>query len=66
VDVMDDLGSFRTFQRQPAWRERTIDEQLRRFLGTRRGRKIRSAPLLVEALDLANVPRPLAELLAHV
>jgi hypothetical protein len=66
IDRMGDLGPFRTFQRQPGWRERTIEEQLRRFLGTHRGRKIRSAPLLVEALDLANVPRPLAELLAHV
>jgi hypothetical protein len=29
-------------------------------------RKIRYAPLLVEALDLARVPRPLDRVLAHV
>lgn len=65
IESQGDLGSFRTFQRQPAWRERTHEEQLRRFLGTHSGRKIRSAPALVEALDLTRVPRPLDEVLAH-
>jgi hypothetical protein len=35
-------------------------------MGTRGGRKIRYAPLLVGALDLAHVPRPLDGVLAHV
>lgn len=61
-----DLESFRTFQKQPAWRVRTTEEQLRRFLGTHSGRKIQSAALLVDALDLTRVPRPLDRLLAHV
>jgi hypothetical protein len=65
IESQGDLGSFRTFQRQPAWRERNHEEQLRRFLGTHSGRKIRSAPALVEALDLTRVPRPLVEVLAH-
>ena len=65
IESQGDLGSFRTFQRQPAWRERTLEEQIRRFLGTHSGRKIRSAPALVEALDLTRVPRPLDEVLAH-
>jgi OLD-like protein len=65
IESQGDLGSFRTFQRQPAWRERTHEEQIRRFLGTHSGRKIRSAPALVEALDLTRVPRPLDEVLAH-
>jgi hypothetical protein len=59
------LSSFRTFQRQPQWQDRPTEEQLRRFFGSSAG-KIRHAPLLVEAIDLERVPRPLAELLAHV
>ncbi|HEX9855949.1 MAG TPA: ATP-dependent endonuclease [Acidimicrobiia bacterium] len=66
VDAQGELGSFRIFQRQPAQRERTLEEQLRRFMGTRAGRKIRYAPLLVDALNPGQVPRPLDRLLAHV
>ncbi|HEX6845185.1 MAG TPA: TOPRIM nucleotidyl transferase/hydrolase domain-containing protein [Actinomycetota bacterium] len=66
IEAEGELGTFRTFQRQPAWNDRREDEQLRRFFGTYRGRKIRSAPLLVEALDLARVPRPLDRLLSYV
>ena len=66
IDAQGDLESFRTFQKQPAWRGRTLEEQLRRFLGTHSGRKIQSAALLVHALDLTRVPRPLDRVLAHV
>lgn len=66
IDAQGDLGPFRTFQKQPAWRERPTEEQLRRFIGTHSGRKIQSAALLVDALDLARVPRPLDDLLAHL
>jgi hypothetical protein len=66
IDAQGDLESFRTFQKQPAWRGRPSPEQLRRFFGTRSGRKIRSAGLLVDALDLTQVPRPLDRVLAHV
>lgn len=58
--------AFQTFQRQPAWRERPIADQLGRFMGTRSGRKIRYGSVLAEALDLAQVPRPLHRLLAHI
>ncbi len=61
-----DLGSFRTLQKQPAWHGRTTEEQLRRFMGSGGSRKIRYARLLVDALDLGRVPRPLEGLLAHV
>ena len=61
-----DLGSFRTFQKQPAWRGQSIEAQLRRFMGSADRRKIRYARLLVDALDLAQVPRPLDRVLAHV
>jgi hypothetical protein len=66
IEEQGELGSFRTFQRQVEWRGRSVEEQLRRFFGTYGGRKIRSAPALVGALDLAKVPRPLDGILAHV
>jgi hypothetical protein len=59
-----ELGLFRSFQQQPAQRRRGVEAQLRRFLGTRSGRKIEYARLLVEALDLRRVPRPLDGVLA--
>jgi hypothetical protein len=69
VDVVDahgDLGPFRTFQKQPEWRGRPTEKQLRRFMGSGGRRKIRYARFLVEALDLEAVPRPLDGVLAHV
>ncbi len=66
VDAQGELGSFRTFLKQPAQQEKSREEQLRRFMGTRGGRKIQYTPLLVEALDLTRVPRPLDRVLAHV
>ena len=59
LEEQGDLVSFRTFQKQPEWRGRTTEEQLRRFLGTGSGRKTGTAALLVGALDLTRVPRPL-------
>jgi hypothetical protein len=66
VEANGELESFRTFQNQPAQRGRELNAQLRRFMGTRGGRKIRYAPLLVEALDLDRAPRPLDGVLAHL
>jgi predicted ATP-dependent endonuclease of OLD family len=66
VDAQGELGSFRTLQKQAAQQGRAIEQQLRRFMSSRSGRKIRYGRLLVDALDLARVPRPLDRLLAHV
>src|SRR5262249_24345173 len=66
VERQHELGAFRTFQKQPAQRGRPLDAQLRRFLGTASGRKIQYGTLLVDALDLARVPRPLERVLARV
>jgi hypothetical protein len=66
VDAQGDLGAFRTLQKQPAQQGRTTEAQLRRFMGTRGGRKIQYARLLVKALDLTRVPRPLDGVLAHI
>jgi hypothetical protein len=60
-----ELESFRRFQRQPAQRGRPVEAQLRRFIGTRSGRKIRYGRLLVDALDLSRVPPPLDGVLRH-
>jgi hypothetical protein len=59
------LGPAAVEQQQPAWQGRSSQEQLRRFIGTHSGRKARYARLLVDALELASVPRPLDRVLAH-
>ena len=64
VEAEGDLRSFRTLQKQPAWLGRPIEEQLRRFMGSGGRRKIRYARLLVQALDLSRMPRPLELVLA--
>lgn len=58
-----ELRAFRTYQKQPAHRDRPLVEQLHGFMWNR---KQRYAALLVEALDLERVPRPLDRVLAHV
>jgi hypothetical protein len=63
IESQGEISSFRTFQKQPAKRELPLEEQLWRFMWNR---KIRYAPLLVNALDLDRVPRPLDGVLAYV
>ena len=41
VDEHGDLARFRTLQKQPDWRGRPVEQQLRRFLGSGGRRKIR-------------------------
>ncbi len=64
IEAQGELRSFRIFQRQPAQRRRSTAGQLRRFLGTRSGRKGQYASLLAAALDLDLIPRPLDRVLA--
>jgi hypothetical protein len=66
VEAQGELRSFRTLQKQPAQQGLTTEAQLRRFMGTRGGRKIQYGALLVGALDLSDVPRPLDRVLAYV
>jgi hypothetical protein len=66
IEAQGELGPFRTFTRQPAHRAEPREQQLRRFMGTRSGRKIRYGHLLAAALDLTRVPAPLAGLLSRV
>ncbi|MFD3517151.1 TOPRIM nucleotidyl transferase/hydrolase domain-containing protein [Streptomyces sp. NPDC058657] len=66
VGTQGDLRSLRTFRNQPAQRDRTERQRLRRFMGTTSGRKEAYARAMVRALDLDRVPRPLDDLLAHL
>ena len=58
-----DLRAFRTYQKQPAHRAEPLEEQLHGFMWNR---KQRYAELLVDALELDRIPRPLDRVLAHV
>lgn len=69
LGVLDRLGlrgRLRTFQRQPAWRDRPLHEQLHRFAGTTSGRKTLLAGSLAEALTPDQVPAPLRLLVADM
>lgn len=63
IEAAEELRAFRSLQQQPAQRERTLEQQVRRFLGTRSGRKAQYAALLVDRLALADVPAPLTAVL---
>jgi hypothetical protein len=64
VAAEGELRSFRTLQKQPALRERSLHDQLRRLMSGRSGGKERYAALMAEAVAWDRVPRPLARLLA--
>lgn len=63
IETQGETSSFNTFQKQLAKRDLPLEEQLWRFMWNR---KIRYAPLLVDALDLERVPRPLDAVLTRV
>lgn len=65
IEAEGELASLRRLQAQPAQRERTAEQHLHRFIGVRSGRKARYGALLVDALDLDRVPRPLEAVMAH-
>ncbi|NHN54907.1 ATP-dependent endonuclease [Calidifontibacter sp. DB0510] len=65
LDALHDLGElgrFRTFQHQPEWRGRPIEDQLHRFAGSGSGRKRRLATALAERLTPETTPQPLGAL----
>ncbi|MFJ8434309.1 TOPRIM nucleotidyl transferase/hydrolase domain-containing protein [Kitasatospora sp. NPDC094019] len=66
VRAEGDLPAWQIFGRQPAHQGRPAEGQLRRFLGTKKGRKIRYGHLLVRALEPGQEPAPLRDLLAAV
>lgn len=66
LDAQAELASFRRFQAMPQHRHSPVHRQLHRFLGTRATRKVRSARLLVDKLDLSDLPRPFAGLASRL
>ncbi|MFF9011481.1 TOPRIM nucleotidyl transferase/hydrolase domain-containing protein [Streptomyces sp. NPDC014870] len=66
VATEGDLRPWQTFLHQPAQHGRPRERQLRRFLGTKKGRKIRYGRLLVDALAPERVPAPLDDLFASL
>jgi len=66
VESQGELRALRSMQNQPAWRGRPREHQLRRFFGSKSGRKALYGRLMIEALDMQQVPRPLEGLLAYV
>lgn len=59
VDAEGDLRAWRIFLSQPAQQGRPRERQLRRFLGTKKGRKIHYGRVLAEALGPGELPAPL-------
>ena len=65
VAAQGELDTFRSFQNQLYWRGRPVERQLRRWLQNG-GRYLRYPPLLVEAMEAGEIPRPLVGVLAAV
>ena len=61
-----DLGSFRTLQNQPAWRQAAFEDQIHRWMKAGARRSLRFAGLITASLDIDRVPRPLEAVLAAV
>jgi hypothetical protein len=66
IDESGDRDAWETLTRQPFHRGRPVAAVLRRFMGTTSGRKVKYAGLLVDALDLHRVPRPLSAVLDEI
>lgn len=66
IAAAGELRAWHSMQQQPAQRGRPVEDQLRRWLGSGATRKIRYAPLLVDALPPERLPPPLLALLATV
>jgi hypothetical protein len=63
VAAQGELDTFRSFQNQVFWRGQPVERQLRRWLQNG-GRQHRYPPLLIEAMEPDEIPRPLAGVLA--
>ncbi len=66
IEAAGEAQSLRLLAGMPAQRGWTREAVLKRFLGSRSGRKARYAELFVDALEPGRVPEPLAAVLARV
>lgn len=66
IESAGEARSLKLLAGMPAQRDWARVEVLRRFLGSKSGRKARYAALLVEALEPSRVPEPLAAVLARL
>lgn len=66
IEAQGELRRFRTMQKQPHQRDRTIDHHLHNYCGIRSGRKERYARGVVEWLPVERIPAPLQQLIAHL
>ncbi|MEV0324512.1 ATP-dependent endonuclease [Streptomyces sp. NPDC050658] len=66
VRAEGELRSLQIFLGQPAQQGRAAQQQMRRFFGTKGGRKIHYGRVLVEALAPEQVPAPLDDLLTSL
>ena len=66
IEAAGEARSLRLLAGMPAQRGWTREAVIRRFLGSRSGRKARYAELLVDALEPGRVPEPLAAVLDRV
>lgn len=66
TELEGDVQAWYTFQRQPAWQGQAAHQQFRRFIRSVSNRNARYIRAILEALDPAQLPRPLQMLLAHV
>jgi hypothetical protein len=68
-DVLEGLGltqRLAMLTQQPAWVSGTFHEQVHRFAGAASGRKELMAGAMAEALDMDQLPKPLAGLLEAI
>jgi hypothetical protein len=63
VDAQGERAAYERMAQQPAQRERTDDQRLRRWLGARSGHKATYAGLLAGVVPLERAPAPLRDLL---
>jgi len=66
IDRQGELSTFRLMQRQPAQRDRSLEQHVHRFMGIRSGRKIRYATEMVDQIPLDVVPEPLAGVVRYL
>ncbi|GEM_PF-1072689 len=61
-----DERAFRSLQKQPEWRGKPVEEQLRRFFGAGSGRKLRYGRVLAQHLSPTALPAPLREVMRTI